>query len=397
MILCSVESALNLDFLKINNQFRDKELNANSEEKTGFFEYKGRVKATNLRGEISTGFLFPPEYLLKWQPSVENVKWEDYVDTTFDTFNGVQFSKKYIIQQNNHVGKGEKRNKRDNKLKSFDRLIPGIFKFHINTEQLQRNIHKVHPDDIIQITEKWHGTSGVFSNIPTKRKLSFIERLGKKLGVKIEEVIYDNVYSSRTVIKNSTINKNIGEGYYGKLDVWSEANKIIAPKLLKNMSIYAEICGYLPGSQTTMIQKNYDYGCKPGEYKIVVYRITLTNPDGDVFEFSTQQVKDFCTKNDLQPVKELYYGRARDLYTELSTENHWHENFLEKMMNEKRWNMEENDRSCLNSVAFEGVVLRREVSYIDVYKLKCKRFLVGESKFLDSGEMDVETSEGEIN
>ena len=29
-------------------------------------------------------------------------------------------------------------------------------------------------------------------------------------------------------------------------------------------------------------------------FDIVVYRITYTNVDGKVFEFSTQQVKEFC-------------------------------------------------------------------------------------------------------
>lgn len=45
-------------------------------------------------------------------------------------------------------------------------------------------------------------------------------------------------------------------------------------------------------------------------FDIIVYRITYTNVDGKVFEFSTQQVKEFCKKYSLHSVKELYYGRA---------------------------------------------------------------------------------------
>jgi hypothetical protein len=66
----------------------------------------------------------------------------------------------------------------------------------------------------------------------------------------------------------------------------------------------------MPNGQ--MIQKDYDYKCvynpKSFDYQkmtpkqmyharlfdIVVYRITYTNVDGKVFEFSTQQVKEFC-------------------------------------------------------------------------------------------------------
>ena len=76
-----------------------------------------------------------------------------------------------------------------------------------------------------------------------------------------------------------------------------------------------------------MIQKDYDYKCvynpKSFDYQkmtpkqmyharlfdIIVYRITYTNVDGKVFEFSTQQVKEFCKKYSLHSVKELYYGR----------------------------------------------------------------------------------------
>lgn len=61
-------------------------------------------------------------------------------------------------------------------------------------------------------------------------------------------------------------------------------------------------------------KKDYDYKCvynpKSFDYQkmtpkqmyharlfdIIVYRITYTNVDGKVFEFSTQQVKEFCKK-----------------------------------------------------------------------------------------------------
>lgn len=41
----------------------------------------------------------------------------------------------------------------------------------------------------------------------------------------------------------------------------------------------------------------------------------------------------------------------------------------------------------------EGIVLRREVSEIDVYKLKSIAFLERETKMLDKGEADIESNQ----
>ena len=66
------------------------------------------------------------------------------------------------------------------------------------------------------------------------------------------------------------------------------------------MTIYAEIAGYLPA-----IQKDYDYGCLTGQHKIFVYRITQTNVDGKVYEFSARQVQEWCKLNGLTPVPDF--------------------------------------------------------------------------------------------
>lgn len=48
---------------------------------------------------------------------------------------------------------------------------------------------------------------------------------------------------------------------------------------------------------------------------------------------------------------------------------------------------------CNNNVPEEGIVLRREVNGIDVYKLKSINFLEKESKMLDRGEIDIESNQ----
>ena len=54
-----VGCAIDSEFLKLNNLFRDASKNADSEATPGFFEDNGRVKAIMLRKEKSQGFLIP--------------------------------------------------------------------------------------------------------------------------------------------------------------------------------------------------------------------------------------------------------------------------------------------------------------------------------------------------
>ena len=98
----------------------------------------------------------------------------------------------------------------------------------------------------------------------------------------------------------------------------------------------------------TYIQKGYD--CeqpnaiidnliyKPEKhFKVRPYRITLTNVDGEVHEFSAREVQQYCKSVGLTPVTEYYYGYAKDLYPELdSKDRDWAKKFLDKLSNDKR-------------------------------------------------------------
>lgn len=209
---------------------------------------------------------------------------------------------------------------------------------------------------------------------------------------------YNDLWASRTVIKNRYINKEATEGYYG-VDVWAKAHEIIKPKLVKGLTVYYEIIGFLPNGG--YIQKDFDYGYTvPTEgtgyiygthYGIKVYRVTYTNPDGVVYELSALQVQQWCKKIGLEAVTEYYYGYAEDLYPELSLSEHWHENFLQKLCEDKNFHMEEISPSCKNKVPHEGIVLKIENSLSQAYKIKCIKFLEKESKQLDKGEANIES------
>ena len=386
-IYCPVESQLNAQFLKINNQFEDAELNDDNKIK-GFFNKRGRVRAVKLRELPSEGFIFPYQWLSNWKSDMNIGNIEDFVDIDFDTVNGELFSKKYIVYVKEKSVGSTKSNKRNKVLKRFDRLVENQWNFHIDTEQLRRNIYKLDPDDMVQISVKKHGTSACIGKVLVNRKLTWKDKVAKFCGVKVMEQEYDGVYSSRTVIKNRYINQNVSTGYY-ETDVWGKANEILQPHLAEGMTIYCELCGYLPGSNS-MIQKGYDYGCEVGEFRIIIYRITMTTPNGYVHEFSTQWVKYWCKTHGLDPVQELYYGKLKDLYPDLEISEHWHENLLQRLSTEEKWYMEMNDPNCLNKVPFEGIVIRKETLGINVFKLKCFAFLGMECKANDNNEINIE-------
>lgn len=231
-----------------------------------------------------------------------------------------------------------------------------------------------------------HNSSLVVSNILTKRKLSWLERLGAKVGVKVKDQEYGIVISSRKVIKTES---NQGTGYY-KSDIWTEAGNKLKDVIPKGYSLYCEIIGYFGDSY---IQKGYDYGCAPGEFKTYVYKITHTNPDGFVINLTANQIKQFCEKYALLFSDTLrYYGYASALYPDLDPDSTtWREEFLERL--EKEFT-EKDCIMCVNKVPEEGIVLVKENMFeYQAFKLKSHAFLMYEDKQLEAEEVNLEDNQ----
>ena len=393
------------------------ELNKEIEENTsfirshvGFFNKNGRVRSIRLGGVQSMGYLFTLDELAKYNPNVKNISLSQYVGEDFDTIEDKLFIKAYVpfVPERRQTSKVEKRNK---KIEQFDRMVKGEFSFHYDTQMLPKCIGRLKPSDVVTITSKLHGTSLICGKLHVKTPIKlpfykwiwnkFVDLTGLFKAHRITDYVieYGNVTSSRTVIKNQYINKNVTGGYYG-VDIWSEYGNLIYPFLSEGMTIYGEIIGYLTGSDK-MIQKNYDYGCNKGENKLMIYRITTTNEDGTKHEWNITEVKEW-TENLVKEHPEiadrihvidlLYHGTLGDLYPNISYMDHWHENVLEALRNEKeRFNMEKNDPICHNKVPFEGIVLRIDNDELaEAFKLKCKKFLSKEREEIDKGEVDME-------
>ena len=391
-----VNSEINSNLLSYCNLYRHTEKNANTE-KAGFFNDNGRVTAIKLRGFPSEGFLLPFEQLENFIADTLNLKLSNVENNTdFDiAVEGDKefwICKKYIVVH--HTAQGQSNsNKRQKKVARFNKVIDTQFHFHYDTVRIQNDKWAIIPNDLISITEKIHGTSGISAYVLCKKKPTLINKIKKWFSD--PGIEYDYLYASRSVIKNATETTNSG-GYYS-CDIWAEADKIIRPHLQKGMTIYYEIVGFLPTGK--YIQKNYDYGCVPPEagepfthekhFKVRVYRITMTNVDGYVHEFSAKEVQEWCKANDLIPVTEYFYGYAKDLYN-IPVDDNWTDTFWDTMANDKNFYMECDSPSCINKVAHEGLVIKKEDMISRAWKLKCFYFLNGEQKELDAGEENIE-------
>jgi RNA ligase (TIGR02306 family) len=56
------------------------------------------------------------------------------------------------------------------------------------------------------------------------------------------------------------------------------------------------------------IQKNYSYGCKEGEIKIVAFDVMVFNEDGTNRYLDSEEFKKFCDDRNIPRVPELYNG-----------------------------------------------------------------------------------------
>lgn len=408
-----LECQINQEYLSKNNLFRDSTLNSDPEKK-GFFEENRRVRCIKFRGLASEGLIMPLSSLYNFIDGKDIMAIGDNViNQEFDAVDNILLVKKYIPKCNK-LNNSESNSKSRNREQKYEELIvEDQFRFHIDTEQLKRNIDKVNLDDVVQITHKFHGTSGIFCNLLVKRRLPWHQKIMKLFGADVVTTEYKKFCSSRKVIKDPVLNKGLQQGYYN-IDIWNLALDVLKPYLDSGMTIYAEIVGYLPNG--TMIQKDYTYGCeyKPEVYeyskmtpqqmydknlfKIYIYRITYTNIDGKVFEMSARNLQQYCKEKGLVSVIEDYYGTV-DQFLDCNgvksidlafSGRDWKDLFIELLSNKYL------EKPCIynnNTVPAEEIVLRIDKPKFEAYKLKSLAFYSRETALLDKGEIDIETKE----
>lgn len=326
------DGQLSVEFAEANNLLRKKDDAGNSI--GGYMDpNKRNVTAIRLRGEKSDG-LFLPLTCLETFGDVSTLKEGDVINT----FNGHEICCKYIPRRNHrqgHVSDGNRTRK-----KKVD--VAPLFAEHADTEQLAYNLGAFKPGDEIEITLKMHGTSQRTGYLPVFKgyKRTFKDWLLRRDG----KPIYDWGYVSGT---RRTVLDNYDGGYYGSNEFREQHSKTFEGKLWKGETVYYEVVGFTHTGAPIMAEGNneklgkdfvkqygkttvFSYGCDPvgesfkheyadcwdgvnvREFKpqsdIYVYRMTMTNEDGAVVEYTPDFMRYRCEQIGVKTVPVMWKG-----------------------------------------------------------------------------------------
>ena len=325
------DGQVSTEFAEANNLLRKKDENGNNI--GGYMDPdKRNITAIKLRGEKSDG-LFLPLKSLETFGDITTLREGDRIDN----FNGHEICCKYVPRRNvrhGHVSNGNKTRK-----KKVD--IAPLFTEHADTEQLAYNLGAFKPGDEIEITLKMHGTSQRTAHLPVFKgyKRTLWDKICKREGTPI----YDWGYVSGT---RRTVLENFEGGYYGSNEFREAHSKFFEGKLWKGEEVYYEVVGFThtgaPIMSTADNKKlndkefvkqygkttTFSYGCAPDgvnsadgvtpQSDIYVYRMTMTNEDGDVVEYTPDFMRYRCEQMGVKTVPVMWKGV---IPTDLKTED----------------------------------------------------------------------------
>ncbi len=360
-VLFTAETQLSLQYTSVNNLHRHSDRNADPDV-VGYLEDTRRVKALRLRGNVSNALLMPLSSLAFTGVDITQLKAGD----TFDTLNGVEICRKYQIHRPGMRGQTAKQTP-----KSLQRVDELMFPKHFDTASYFRNADKIAMLDRVTVTQKLHGTSIRIGHVIVKRKLSWLDRVAKKLGVKVQETEYDYVYGSRNVVKDPE--NPFVKGDFYSTDIYSEVGKRLRGLIPKGYMIFGELVGWVGD---TPIQPGFTYGIPAGQAKLYVYRIAQINESGLSRDLPWDQVKSFCVEAGIEHVPQLWEGLGFEDYVNMFLDCKLFQRFPTALPVE---------------VVDEGVCVRRDGTIPLVLKAKSPMFLELESGQLDKGVADMES------
>lgn len=302
---------LSIEYCEKNNLVRKKDENGNNI--GGYMDPdKRNVKTIKLRGEKSDG-IYAPIDSLSYFGDISTLSIGDHISV----FNGHEICQKYIPQRNS---KREKE-KVGNKTRKKKIPIAPLFAEHADTEQLAYNLDAFKDGDLIEITLKMHGTSQRTGYLPVfqKYKRSLFDIILRHPGTPI----YNWGYVSGT---RRTVLENYEGGFYGSNAFREDVSKFFEGKLHKGEEVFYEVVGYVNDTTPIMGEANnkkiqdkefikqygkttiFSYGCEPGQHDFYVYRMTMTNEDGDTVEYSPDYVRYRCEQMGCKFVPVFYTG-----------------------------------------------------------------------------------------
>ena len=369
-VVFPAETQLSDEYCYENSMYRHGDKNKNEGAK-GYIEDNRRVKAVKFRGHSSSCLFVSLESFnfTKIDTSLLSVGDE------FDALNGFEICKKYEVAFR-ISNKGAKALE-----KKFSRVEPKHIPEHFETSQFYKWGFEIPEEEEVIVTQKLHGTSIRVGHTLAKRKLNFFEKILVKCGVQILPHTYDYIFGSRKVIKDSN---NPYQNHFYEVDIWTQEGKKIQGLLPENYIVYGEIVGYT--TEGSEIQKDYTYSIEKGTCQLYIYRISIVNSQGHVTDLTWKQIKDFTNSVGLRHVPELFVGKKKDLKIE---------DFSDKRYFESGY------KNCLylgkNELVDEGVCIRVDGITPKIYKAKSPLFFEHETKILDAGVEDLESTQTHDN
>ena len=327
------DGQLSVEFADANNLLRKKDENGNNI--GGYMDPdKRNVTAIRLRGEKSDG-LFLPLKSLETFGDITTLKEGDRISV----FNGHEICTKYIPRRNPRSA----RHSDGNRTRKKKVNVAPLFAEHADTEQLAYNLSVFKPGDQIEMTLKMHGTSQRTGYVPVFKgyKRTLWDKLFRKEGTPV----YDWGYVSGT---RRTVLENYDGGYYGSNEFREPHSKFFEGKLWKGEEVYYEVVGFTHTGTPIMATADnkklndkefvkqygptttFSYGCESNGKKveavmdeelghgiamvdvpqsdIYVYRMTMTNEDGDVVEYSPDFMRYRCEQMGVKTVPVMWSG-----------------------------------------------------------------------------------------
>lgn len=292
---------------------------------------KRNVIAIKLRGNKSDGLVLPLN-CVSYTGVLLNELTEGFA---FTTLNGHEICKKYIPMRQNrqgHVSEG-------NHVRKKKAPIAPLFIEHADTEQLAYNLDAFKPNDLIEITLKMHGTSQRTGYLPMFKgyKRTLLDRIMRRDGTPIYE--YGYVSGTRRTVLNDWEG-----GFYGSNMFRKKHADFFEGKLHKGEEVYYEVVGFTDEGMPIMSSASnrklndkdflkkygetttFSYGCSctgyytygDGSYDVLpksdfyVYRMTMTNEDGDVVEYTPDFMRYRCEQMGCKCVPVLWRGFLDD-------------------------------------------------------------------------------------
>ena len=327
---------LSVAFAETNNLLRKKDAEGNNI--GGYMDPdKRNVTAIKLRGEKSDG-LFLPLACLEAFGDITKLQAGDRIDL----FNGTEICTKYIPKTQHRRG-GYSEGNRTRKTKAP--LAP-LFAEHADTEQLAYNLGAFQIGDELEFTLKMHGTSQRTGHLKVLK--GYNRTIWDKILRRPGKPIYDWGYVSGT---RRVVLDSFDGGFYGSNEFREQHHNTFVGKLWKGETVYYEVVGFTHTGASIMGSGNneklgkdfvkqygketvFSYGCSPEENitklmygedevgkfaietttantkrsDIYVYRMTMTNEDGDVVEYTPDFMRYRCEQMGVKCVP--VFGKA---------------------------------------------------------------------------------------